>query len=65
MIPPIKNVQRHYDQKFNTKNGTLNIGTQVAECSSICNLPSLKTEFRNGVGSVPVGGNRLGIGEWI
>ena len=30
-----------------------------------CNPATLETEFRNGVGSIPVGGNSPSIGGWI
>ena len=29
------------------------------------NLATLEAEFRNGVGSIPVGGNDPSIGRWI
>ena len=35
----------------------------VVTCT--CNPAALKAEFQNGVGSVPVGGNSLSIGEGI
>ena len=51
----------------------------VEDCSGVvactCNLPGvmactsnkafLEAEFRNGVGSVPIGGNSSSIGGWI
>ena len=30
-----------------------------------CNLATLEAEFRNCVGSIPVGGNSPSMGEWI
>ena len=30
-----------------------------------CNRGTLETEFGNGVGSIPVGGNSPSIGGWI
>ena len=35
----------------------------VVACT--CNPATLEAEFRNGVGSVPVGGNSPSIGGWI
>ena len=35
----------------------------VVACT--CNPATLETEFRNGVGSIPVGGNSSSIGGWI
>ena len=35
----------------------------VVACT--CNPATLEAEFRNGVGSIPVGGNSSSIGGWI
>ena len=35
----------------------------VVACT--CNPATLEAEFRNGVGSIPVGGNSPSIGGWI
>ena len=35
----------------------------VVACT--CNPVTLETEFRNGVGSTPVGGNSPSIGGWV
>ena len=36
---------------------------RVVACT--CNPATLEAEFRNGVVSIPVGGNSPSIGEWI
>ena len=33
--------------------------------AGLCNPATLEAEFRNGVGSIPDGGNSLSIGGWI
>ena len=35
----------------------------VVACT--CNPATVEAEFRNGVGSIPVGGNSPSIGRWI
>ena len=35
----------------------------VVACT--CNPAALEAEFRNGVGSIPVGGNSPSLGGWI
>ena len=45
-----------------TLNGCSGMSGVVA-CT--CNPATLEAEFRNGVGSLPVGGNSPSIGGWI
>ena len=35
------------------------------ELRCTCNPATLETKFRNGVGSIPVGGNSPSIGGWV
>ena len=44
-----------------------NVGTRVEPgvVACACNPATLKAEFRNGVGSIPVEGNSPSIGEWM
>ena len=45
-------------------NNKLNVSMSgVVACT--CNPATLEAEFRNGVGSIPVGGNSPSIGGWI
>ena len=38
---------------------------QAGVVTCTCNPATLEAEFRNGVGSIPVGGNSPSIGGWI
>ena len=43
--------------------GVVALKPGVTACT--CNPATLEVEFRNGMGSIPVGGNSPSIGGWI
>ena len=54
----------HFDLIVNLEsNSGLTLVNQ--RCACTCNPATLEAEFRNGVGSIPVGGNSPSKGGWI
>ena len=54
--------QRNHVLNYTYGNG---LGTKSDLVACTCNPATLESEFRNGVGSIPVGGNSPSVVGWI
>ena len=59
----LKKMQGNDGRKYNSDQWWNNDRPGVVACT--CNPATLEAEFRNRVGSIPVGGNSPSIGGWI
>ena len=58
-------MESSYNMVFKYRSSRSKVFCKTGVVACTCNPATLEAEFRNGVGSVPVGGNSPSIGGWI